>query len=354
MGFVTGFTGGVTLTLSLAYLSVAAHQRNREEQCRALRAQALALQSIVSPVPLPLPPSRSEAAAAQRAASVEVAKDRWNDEVERAARWVQNTDWVGMREGLEARLGALWASAFGDGAQDRANDKLESLAGAARSAAAETGGSISAAAKGALDRARDKTEQVGATAEAKAQEAKAAGRRAMARAGSEAREKAGETQGVLVSALEKSKDTAQGVVGRVKSAVGMGEGAAAAGLDECLALLKHTIFVPPIGDEPHRQAMRDAMARGRQKSGVRDGEETDGKADGQETDGRDVNGNGSPATAPVFETGMYGTQRQTVLLVDWHGNVTFIERALWDSNGHVIPRGDGDVVFRFHIDEWDD
>lgn len=61
MGFVTGFTGGVTLTLSLTYFSVA-HQRTREEQCRAVRAQALALRGLVGPVPLP--PSRAELAAA--------------------------------------------------------------------------------------------------------------------------------------------------------------------------------------------------------------------------------------------------------------------------------------------------
>ncbi|KAG7115970.1 hypothetical protein HYQ44_007123 [Verticillium longisporum] len=51
-----------------------------------------------------------------------------------------------------------------------------------------------------------------------------------------------------------------------------------------------------------------------------------------------------------FDTGMYGTQRQSVILVDWDGNVVFKERALWDSNGNPIPKGEGDVVFKYKID----
>ncbi|KAJ4006821.1 uncharacterized protein FIESC28_08015 [Fusarium coffeatum] len=113
MGFTTGFTGGVTLTLSLAYLSVLAHQRTREQQGSALRAQALALQGLIDPLPPLPPPTRSEVAAAQRAKTVEIAKDRWNTEVENAARWVQHTDWVQVREGLEETASRLWARAVG-------------------------------------------------------------------------------------------------------------------------------------------------------------------------------------------------------------------------------------------------
>lgn len=58
--------------------------------------------------------------------------------------------------------------------------------------------------------------------------------------------------------------------------------------------------------------------------------------------------------APVFTTGMYGTQRQTVILVDWDGNVRYTERALWDELGNPLASGDGDVTFRFQIEGWDD
>lgn len=127
MGFTTGFTGGVTLTLSLAYLSVLAHQRTREQQGQVLRHQALVLQGLIDPFPPLPPPTRSEVAAAQRGKAVEVAKDRWNHEVENAVRWVQHTDWVQVREGLEESVARLWGKTAGETPAEslqRAKDKL--------------------------------------------------------------------------------------------------------------------------------------------------------------------------------------------------------------------------------------
>ncbi|KND89613.1 hypothetical protein TOPH_05734 [Tolypocladium ophioglossoides CBS 100239] len=233
MGFASGFTGGVTLTLSLAYLSVLAHQRTRERQGGSLRAQALALQSLVDPIPQPLPPSRSEVAAAQRAASIEVAKERWNEEVENAVRWVQHTDWDEVREGLEARVAYLWAKAVGGSVKEagKAGAKLEPLARKAKTTAEETGSSVAAAAKGAFDRAKDRGEQFESTIESKALEARLAGRRGAVRVESEAKEKAAETQGVIASALEKGRGKAQEMVDKVKSAVGIAEDKATAAAD---------------------------------------------------------------------------------------------------------------------------
>jgi uncharacterized protein with NRDE domain len=51
-------------------------------------------------------------------------------------------------------------------------------------------------------------------------------------------------------------------------------------------------------------------------------------------------------------TGCYGTQRQTIILVDWNGNVAFRERALWDDHGAPIPKGKGDMKFEFKIEGW--
>lgn len=53
-------------------------------------------------------------------------------------------------------------------------------------------------------------------------------------------------------------------------------------------------------------------------------------------------------------TGCYGTQRQTIVLVDWEGNLTFRERALWDAGGEPIPHGEGDVKLEFKIEGWND
>lgn len=49
---------------------------------------------------------------------------------------------------------------------------------------------------------------------------------------------------------------------------------------------------------------------------------------------------------------IYGTQRQTIILVDWEGNVTFRERSLWDESGRPVPRGKGDMKFEFKIEGW--
>lgn len=62
---------------------------------------------------------------------------------------------------------------------------------------------------------------------------------------------------------------------------------------------------------------------------------------------------GTPAPEAFnFMTGVYGTQRQTILLVDWEGNVTYRERALYDAEGQPIPRGKGDMKFDFQIEGW--
>ncbi|TGO91549.1 hypothetical protein BPOR_0024g00050 [Botrytis porri] len=51
-------------------------------------------------------------------------------------------------------------------------------------------------------------------------------------------------------------------------------------------------------------------------------------------------------------SGVYGTQRQTIILVDWQGHVTFIERSLFDEEGNPIERGQADMRFEFDIEGW--
>lgn len=111
--------------------------------------------------------------------------------------------------------------------------------------------------------------------------------------------------------------------------------------EDCISSLKHSIFIPPIGDEHHKEAMEKARAKGK----IQQFDEATEELRREERPDETSNG---------FETGMYGTQRQTVILVDWDGNVTFMERALWSIHGHPIERPKGDMTFRFKIDGWED
>ncbi len=68
------------------------------------------LHNLLEPVPLPPPQSRAELAREERSTLIETAKDRWNEEVETAVRWVQRTDWNEMREGMEGAISRLLGS----------------------------------------------------------------------------------------------------------------------------------------------------------------------------------------------------------------------------------------------------
>ncbi|KAI0456944.1 hypothetical protein F5B21DRAFT_466317 [Xylaria acuta] len=203
MGFTTGFTGGVTLTLGVAYLTLLAHQRNREQQATILRQQTYLLSGIVDPLPPVLPPTRAELAAAERASVTEAAKDRWNAEIENAVRWAQSKDWSEVREGVETAVGRLWARALGE-AQEGAQRGEEKGAAAARDLwrtssedAGEKSDGVAAAAKSAY-------------ADAKARSAGLAGK---------TEEKAEEAKGTVLGAIGKGIEKGKEVLGKAKSAV---------------------------------------------------------------------------------------------------------------------------------------
>ncbi|KAG6019723.1 hypothetical protein E4U41_003129 [Claviceps citrina] len=130
--------------------------------------------------------------------------------------------------------------------------------------------------------------------------------------------------------------------------------------EQVARLLMHTIFVPPLGNEKQREAMREAQAKG-PAGWAEDEDEDEGSLRSveemlleQEQEQEQQQPGASAQASKPFETGLYGTQRQTVLLVDWRGRVKLVERALWDRNGHMIPRGRGDVVHEFQIESWDE
>ncbi|PHH66507.1 hypothetical protein CDD81_6982 [Ophiocordyceps australis] len=129
-----------------------------------------------------------------------------------------------------------------------------------------------------------------------------------------------------------------------------------AGFDEYIGLLKQTIYVPVIGDtaavsKPRRGSRGSAVVDGASHATAAAVDELAAQQQRPEASGRRPS---ASSANKAFEEGPYGTQRQTVMLVDWDGNVTFIERALWDDEGNEIARGSGDVVFCFQIQPWDE
>ena len=111
-------------------------------------------------------------------------------------------------------------------------------------------------------------------------------------------------------------------------------------LEEGIPLLKDSIFIPAFGGREHQEEMSEARQRGNVKETRHN---TPAGATLTITARPDEQPNG-------FETGLYGTQRQTIILVDWDGNVTYKERALWDPHGNPIPRGEADETFTFRIE----
>lgn len=185
MGFTTGFTGGVTLTLSLAYLTILAHQRNRERQSAILRANNYVVSGITDPLPPVYPPTRTEIAALERANFVDTAKDKWNAEVEREVRWIQNTDWNEVREGVETAVGRLWSRALGNAIEetekgerkaaeltDAASREARAAADRSKAAASNKAGSVADAAKNAYADAKARGLDFADKAQEEAEQAK--------------------------------------------------------------------------------------------------------------------------------------------------------------------------------------
>lgn len=95
----------------MIYLSLALHRQNRLLQASLLHQQTFLLSNIVNPLP-PGPPSTSREVPA---GLWETAKDRWNAELERSVRKLQNTDWDAVRDGMEENVSRVWRRAFEKG-----------------------------------------------------------------------------------------------------------------------------------------------------------------------------------------------------------------------------------------------
>jgi uncharacterized protein with NRDE domain len=91
--------------------------------------------------------------------------------------------------------------------------------------------------------------------------------------------------------------------------------------------MRNSIFVPPIGDE-NLASRKDADQL------------------------RAANGTPNGTAHVDMNSGVYGTQKQSIILVDKLGKCTFVERTLFEGDGIPVPRGKGDRRFDFTIEGW--
>lgn len=80
--------------------------------------------------------------------------------------------------------------------------------------------------------------------------------------------------------------------------------------------------------------------------------ETGGSADGDKSVESSINGarKEKESSGKSVERVWYGTQKQTVLLVDWAGMATFVERTLEYEDGVRVHSGQGERMFKFEIE----
>lgn len=101
-------------------------------------------------------------------------------------------------------------------------------------------------------------------------------------------------------------------------------------VDTYIKYLRKSVFVPVIGaeDDPGRAAEETAAAR-------------------IEDQMRKPPNNG--ALDLNYFSGVYGTQKQTILLARPDGRVRYFERTLYDNNAQAVPIGQGDRSVEFTV-----
>ncbi|KAI4274567.1 MAG: hypothetical protein LQ337_003835 [Flavoplaca oasis] len=99
-----------------------------------------------------------------------------------------------------------------------------------------------------------------------------------------------------------------------------------------LRVLTKSIFIPVVGGEGMDHKHADEMAAGKTDESVPVQRQT------------------NPIKSQKGTSGLYGTQKQTVVLVDHQGHVTFVERTLYDEEAHPVEGSGRDRWFEFDME----
>lgn len=95
-----------------------------------------------------------------------------------------------------------------------------------------------------------------------------------------------------------------------------------------------SIFIPAIGGEGAEESRAEDLAASRSDQHVK------------------IEDEAKSAETKYDIDGIYGTQNQTIVLVDRQGRVTFVERTLYDANSGATAAPDRDRTFQFDIEGW--
>ena len=102
-----------------------------------------------------------------------------------------------------------------------------------------------------------------------------------------------------------------------------------AGVESYIKEFRNSIFIPAIGGEDVSETRADQLAAGHTGHKAQDG---------------------TPAGDGM--SGMYGTQKQSVVLVSNQGHVTFVERTLYSDDAKVTCGEERERWFEFDIEGW--
>lgn len=104
--------------------------------------------------------------------------------------------------------------------------------------------------------------------------------------------------------------------------------------DSYVQELRKSIFIPAIGVEGAEGSRAEDLATGKSDQHV-------------------TVESGAKAIETDYDHGsVYGTQKQTIVLVSRQGRVTLVERTLYDATGRPTAAPDRDRAFRFDIEGW--
>lgn len=104
-----------------------------------------------------------------------------------------------------------------------------------------------------------------------------------------------------------------------------------ASLETYIKELRNSIFVPAVGQKDISRLPADEIAAARKNEAA------------------EVLESGPENQLRLGVSGLYGTQKQTIVLADHSGRIRFFERTLYDNEVNSIPTGQGDRDFIFNI-----